>query len=176
MPRCVLVLWVFLACPATLHAGSSSSERAGDILAVALPLTAFGMTFYEKDREGRLQFAKSIGVSALATLTLKEAVDKRRPDGDCCDAFPSGHTSTAFVSAAFMHRRYGLKRAIPAYIVGTYVGYTRVDADRHSTEDVIAGAAIGFLSSWFLTRRYENTQIVPIVQSGFYGLQVRGRF
>lgn len=176
MERCALILWVFIGCPAAVLAETSSSERAGDILAVALPLTALGMTFYEEDREGRFQFARSIGVSALATLTLKEVVDKRRPDGDCCDAFPSGHTSTSFASAAFMHRRYGLKRAIPAYLIGTYVGYTRVDADRHATEDVIAGAAIGFLSSWFLTRRYENTQIAPIVQRGFYGVQVSGRF
>jgi len=176
VPRCALILWVFTGCPAAVLAETSSSERAGDVLAVALPLTALGMTFYEEDREGRFQFAKSIGVNTLATLALKEAVDKRRPDGDCCDAFPSGHTSTAFVSAAFMHRRYGLKRAIPAYVVATYVGYTRVSSDRHSAEDVIAGVAIGVLSSWFLTSRYESMQIAPIVQRGFYGLQVSGRF
>ena len=143
---------------------------------MALPLAALGMTFYDKDREGRFQFAKSFGLSTLATVALKETVDKTRPDGECCDAFPSGHASTAFVGAAFIHRRYGLKRAIPAYVAAAYVGYTRVDADRHSSEDVIAGAAIGFLSSWFLTSRYENTQVTPIVQRGYYGLQVSGRF
>lgn len=173
MPRIVLILCVLLAHPIVSIA---DSERAGDVLAVALPLAALGLTFHHEDRPGRWQFARSIGVSALSTVALKQAVDKERPDGDCCDAFPSGHTSTAFVSAAFMHRRYGLKVAVPAYIAATYVGYSRVDADRHGTEDVLAGAAIGFLSSWFLTSRLETTQVTPIVQRGFYGLQVSGRF
>jgi len=176
VPKSALILWVLLGYPSAVLAETSSSERAGDVLAVALPFAALGMTFYEKDRGGRVQFAQSIGLNTLVTLALKESVDKKRPDGDCCDAFPSGHASTAFVSAAFMHRRYGLKRAIPAYLVATYVGYTRVDSDRHSTEDVIAGATIGFLSSWFLTRRYERAQVTPIVRRGFYGLHVSGRF
>ena len=108
--------------------------------------------------------------------TLKETVDKERPNGDCCDAFPSGHTSTAFVSAAFMHHRYGVRIAIPAYVVATWVGYARVDDDKHFAEDVVAGAAIGYLSGRFLTTRYENTEIAPIVQKDFYGLQVNARF
>ena len=173
MSRWVLILSVTIGHPV---ASLADSERAGDVLAVAFPLAALGMTFHHEDRQGRWQFARSIGVSGLATVALKQAVDKERPDGDCCDAFPSGHTSTAFVSAAFMHRRYGLKVAVPAYIVATYVGYTRVDADRHAAEDVVAGAAIGFLSSWFLTSRFGDTRVVPVVQRGFYGLQVSGRF
>lgn len=171
-----IILCALIGCPAAGLAERSDTERAGDVLAVALPLAALGMTFYDKDPAGRLQFAKSMGVSALATLALKEAVDKKRPDGDCCDAFPSGHTSTAFVSAAFMHRRYGFTRAIPAYLLATYVGYTRVDADRHATEDVLAGAVVGILSSWFLTTRYSNAQIAPVVRRGYYGLRVSGRF
>ena len=108
--------------------------------------------------------------------TLKETVDKERPNGNCCDAFPSGHTSTAFVSAAFMHHRYGFRVAIPAYVVATWVGYARVDDDKHFAEDVVAGAAIGFLSSRFLTTRYRNANIAPIVRTGYYGLQVNGSF
>ena len=171
-----VALWMLLACPIAVLADSSRTEDAGEILAIALPIGALGLTWYEKDREGRIQFIKSFGANVLATLALKEVVDKERPDMNCCDSFPSGHTSAAFVSAVFMHRRYGFKRAIPAYVVATYVGYTRVESDRHFGEDVIAGAAIGFLSSWFLTSRFEKTQVTPIVQREFYGLQLTGRF
>ena len=176
MRECAIILCMLIGCPSTGFAERSDSEKAGDVLAVALPLAALGMTFYDKDPEGRWQLAKSIGVNTLATLALKGTVDKERPDGECCDAFPSGHTSSAFVSAAFIHRRYGPIRAVPAYVLATYVGYTRVDADRHATEDVLAGAAIGFLSAWFLTSRHGNAQIAPIVQRGYYGVQVNGRF
>ena len=147
-----------------------------DAFLATLPLAALGMTFINKDREGLIQFSKSIGLNTLAVVALKDTVDKERPNGNCCDAFPSGHTSTAFVSAAFMHHRYGFRIAIPAYVVATFVGYARVEANKHFAEDVIAGAAIGFLSSRFLTTRYRSAQIVPVVRTGYYGLQVNGSF
>lgn len=147
-----------------------------DAFLATLPLAALGMTFINKDREGLIQFSKSIGLNTLAVAALKDTVNKERPNGNCCDAFPSGHTSTAFVSAAFMHHRYGFRIAIPAYVVATFVGYARVEADKHFAEDVIAGAAIGFLSSRFLTTRYRSAQIVPVVRTGYYGLQVNGSF
>ena len=147
-----------------------------DAFLATLPLAALGMTFINKDREGRVQFSKSIGLNTLAVAALKDTVNKERPNGNCCDAFPSGHTSTAFVSAAFMHHRYGFRIAIPAYVVATFVGYARVEANKHFAEDVIAGAAIGFLSSRFLTTRYRSAQIVPVVRTGYYGLQVNGSF
>ena len=147
-----------------------------DSLLAVLPLVALGMTFANEDGEGRIQLAKSIGFNTLVVTTLKETVDKERPNGNCCDAFPSGHTSTAFVSAAFMHHRYGFRIAIPAYVVATFVGYARVESDKHFAEDVVAGAAIGFLSSRFLTTRYRSAQIVPVVRTGYYGLQVNGSF
>ena len=147
-----------------------------DSLLAVLPLAALGMTFANEDGEGRIQLAKSIGLNTLVVTTLKGTVDKERPNGNCCDAFPSGHTSTAFVSAAFMHHRYGFRIAIPAYVVATFVGYARVEANKHFAEDVIAGAAIGFLSSRLLTTRYRSAQIVPVVRTGYYGLQVNGSF
>ena len=159
-----------------VHAETSRDWWVDDVLLGTLPLTALWMTFSNDDREGRFQVAKSIGLNTLVVATLKKTVDKERPNGNCCDAFPSGHTATAFVSTAFIHRRYGFRAALPAYVVATFVGYARVDADKHFTEDVVAGAAIGFLSSWVLTSRYENTQIVPIMQKNLYGLQVSGRF
>jgi len=69
-------------------------------------------------------------------------VDKKRPTGSN-QSFPSGHTSAVFQGAAFIHKRYGLKQAAAAYIGATFVGYSRVESDKHFTEDVIAGAALG---------------------------------
>ena len=173
MFRYTFILCALIGNSLTVHA---RDWWVDDALLGALPLTAVWMTFSNEDREGRFQLAKSVGFNTLAVVALKKTVDKERPNGYCCDAFPSGHTSTAFVSAGFIHRRYGLRAALPAYVVATSVGYARVDDDKHSPEDVVAGAAIGFLSSWVLTSRYENTQIAPIMQKNFFGLQVSGRF
>ena len=69
------------------------------------------------------------------------------------DAFPSGHASSAFQGAAFIQRRYGIKQAWPAYVLATYTGWTRVDADKHDTTDVLAGAALGIASSFVFAKR-----------------------
>ena len=176
MFRYAFILFALIGNSLTVHAESSRDWWVDDSLLAVLPLAALGMTFANEDGEGRIQLAKSIGLNTLVVTTLKGTVDKERPNGNCCDAFPSGHTSTAFVSAAFMHHRYGFRIAIPAYVVATFVGYARVEANKHFAEDVIAGAAIGFLSSRLLTTRYRSAQIVPVVRTGYYGLQVNGSF
>ena len=175
MFRHILILCVLIGNSLTVHA-EPMFFRAGldDVLLAALPLTALWMS--KEDREGQIQFFKSVGLNTLVVSALKESVDKERPNRKCCDSFPSGHTSTAFVSASFMHHRYGLRVALPAYVMATYVGYVRIDDEKHFAEDVVAGAAIGYLSGRFLTTRYENTEIAPIVQKDFYGLQVNARF
>ena len=38
--------------------------------------------------------------------------------------------------------------------------------------DVVAGAAIGSLSSWFFTDRYEAVKVQPMVNNGSYGVTV----
>lgn len=138
----------------------SDIETAGDIVAVTIPAIAYGSTFYMDDPEGRQQFYKSFATNAVTTLALKKAIDKERPDHSDNDSFPSGHTSVAFQGASFIHKRYGLEYSIPAYIGATFVGYSRVDADKHDTSDVLAGAALGVASSMFLTKSYYDDDLI----------------
>jgi membrane-associated phospholipid phosphatase len=106
---------------------------------------------------------------------LKGVVDKNRPDGSGDDAFPSGHASTAFQSAAFLHRRYGMRTAWPAYALATFVGWSRIDADKHDSSDVLAGAAIGIASSVWLTERY-NIATTAYAEDGFVGVRFSRQF
>ena len=46
-----------------------------------------------------------------------------------------------------MHHRYGLKYGAPAYLVASYVGYSRVKNTKHWKTDVIAGAALAVAAS-----------------------------
>ena len=148
------------ALAATPAYAKSDIETAGDIIAVTIPAIAYGSTYYMDDPEGRQQFYKSFATNAVATYGLKKAIDKDRPDHSDDDSFPSGHTSIAFQGASFIHKRYGLEYSIPAYVGATFVGYSRIEADKHHTSDVLAGAALGVASSMFLTKSYHNDELV----------------
>ena len=154
------------------NAGKSHTEKTGDILATVIPVTALGTTFYLNDTEGRNQFYKSFFTNLGVTYGLKKLTDKKRPDGSDNDSFPSLHTSTAFQGAEFIRKRYHWKYALPMYMGAIFVGYSRIDADKHYTEDVMAGAAIGFVISYCFTTQFKGISIIPTADKGKYGLLI----
>lgn len=158
----------------------SNLEKSGDIMHLLLPATALGMSLVIEDNEnkyqGSWQLIKSGVVSRVAVEGLKFAVDKDRPDGSGDDSFPSGHTADSFASATFIQQRYGWKWGIPAYIGAAFVGYSRVQSDKHYVEDVLAGAAIGIISGLYFTEPYSGITISPTANSGHYGLNFSGTF
>jgi membrane-associated phospholipid phosphatase len=149
--------------------GKDAIESAGDALTLALPATAVGLALGYGDNEGLLQFGKSGALTLGVTYGLKSVVREERPDGDS-RSFPSGHTSVSFASAEFLRKRYGWPYGIPAYAAATFVGYSRVEADRHYTHDVIAGAALGILSSYLFTTPYEGWNVQIEADAGYCGI------
>ena len=57
----------------------------------------------------------------IIVLTIKTAVNERRPDGSETNSFPSGHTATAFTGAEIVRHEYGLGYGIAAYTIVTGV-------------------------------------------------------
>jgi membrane-associated phospholipid phosphatase len=161
--------------PSSQAASKDKIEKSGDIVQLLIPAIAYGTTFYLDDSEGRGQFYKSFLTNLGVTYGLKYAIDKKRPDGGS-HSFPSGHTSAAFPGAAFIHQRYGWKYAIPAYLGAAFVGYSRVESDNHYPEDVLAGAAIGAISSFYFTTPYKGITIAPVADRGYYGLTLKADF
>ena len=155
------------------RAARADSETAGDVFAVALPAAAYGLTFLHHDQEARPQFYKSFGVALGSTLVLKETVHKDRPDGSGDDSFPSGHSAMAFQGAAFIQRRYGIKQAWPAYVLASYTGWTRVDADKHDSTDVLAGAALGVASSFIFAKR-RDVAVSAFYDGTGFGIRIAG--
>mgnify|MGYP002207557540 FL=1 len=155
----------------------SSLEKSGDIMHLLLPAAALGATLViEDDYEGSWQLIKTGVVSRVAVEGLKYAVDKDRPDDSDDDSFPSGHTADSFAAATFIQQRYGWEWGIPAYIGATFVGYSRVESDKHYVEDVLAGAAIGIISGLYFTEPYSGITISPTAKSGHYGINFSGTF
>lgn len=133
-------------------------QESGDILQIALPCTAIAMTIYYKDGTGALQFIESFGLTVGVTYFLKYSINEERPNGGNY-SFPSGHTSASFAAAEFILERYGWKYGVPAFVVASYVGYTRIESHQHHMHDVVAGAAIGILSSYIFTKPFKGWQI-----------------
>lgn len=149
-----------------------SVETVGDTLLVLIPSSAYAATFFKDDNEGRSQFYKSFFTNIGVTFALKYTINKPRPDDNGDYAFPSGHTSTSFQSATFIHRRYGWEYGIPAFIGAGFVGWSRIESKQHDWADVTAGAALGILCGYYFTQPFERIIISPLVENGSYGLNL----
>ena len=150
--------------PTVVFAGNDV-ESVGDVLAVVLPVGAFSTSWLHNDWSGGVQYASALTTTVGVTVILKESVTKTRPNGDP-HSFPSGHTSTAFSTAAFLQNRYGWHYGVPGYAIATFVAWSRVDSDNHYWEDVVAGATIGAVSSFYFTTRFgekaqTNIKLMP---------------
>jgi membrane-associated phospholipid phosphatase len=158
-------------------AASNGVETSGDVLLGLIPAVAFGSTFYMKDCDGRMQFIKGFLANQAVTQGLKYTIHKDRPDDSDDHSFPSGHTSTTFQAAAFIHERYGWKYSIPAYLGAAFAGYSRVDADKHYVEDVLAGAVIGTISSFYFTEPLlPGVTVAPVASRDYLGITLTARF
>ena len=123
------------------------AERLGDALQLVLPASAYSMTWIARDGRGAAQYSIQLGAGLATTYGLKHAVTKRTPTAADFDSFPSAHTQAAFSGASFIHRRFGPRWGVPAYGVAAYTGLSRVKADRHYLDDVIAGMSIALMAA-----------------------------
>ena len=82
--------------------------------------------------------------------SLKKLTHEHRPAPYIGNhSFPSGHTSSSFAGAEFMHME--LKNSLPALSFAGYIGATataiiRLMKNRHWLGDVVAGAVVGIAS------------------------------
>jgi len=170
----VLAAALVAALAAPNPAASDSVERAGDVLQIALPATAYGLTIAFDDFVGARQFTRTFLTTMSATVALKYAVGAERPDGGG-QSFPSGHTAAAFAGAAFIQHRYGLRLGIPAYGAAAFVAWSRIDAGRHHVRDVVAGASLAMLSAFLLSSPLpDGIVIAPGVANVTFGVVLLG--
>lgn len=156
----ILIILLLLLTTQSVKAESEALEDAGDIGQIALPAAAIIATILHEDKEGGWEFAKAYGATLATVYLLKVSINRPRPSGGDW-SFPSGHTASAAVGAAYLQRRYGWEYGIPAYLVTGLVAYSRVEAEAHYASDVIAGAAIGIIYNFIFTDRYHAVQVAP---------------
>lgn len=161
----ICFFFIFLLFPTESSSQLFSSEdsfieKSGDGVVLLLPVSAAATTLIIDDYKGTWQLAKSLALNLAVTGAAKVLINKDRPLQGGGHAFPSGHTSVAFQSASFFHRRYGFKYSIPAYVLAGYAGFSRIHATRHDGWDVLAGAVVGIGSTWFFTTPMEKEKMV----------------
>jgi membrane-associated phospholipid phosphatase len=128
-----------------------------------------------------------------ATLVLKEASGRGRPivtahKGDFrpfgfrsdYDGLPSMHTASSFAVASVLARTSeSLPVAVASYCAAAFVGFSRMNQDKHWASDVLLGAAIGELAGRVVTgqhARKSSYAFVPTVTVAGGGLALTGRF
>lgn len=135
---------------------SNTTEKIGDVALIVLPVATISTTLIIGDKKGPWQFTKGLLLTEAVTYGLKWSINKPRPDLSNNNSFPSGHTSTTFHSAGFIHRRYGFKYSIPAYLLAGFTAASRIEADKHDILDILAGAVIGLGSNLIFTTEYQR--------------------
>ena len=107
--------------------------------------------------KGRHNFRDRTIIYVAANLMMSATVESiksiskvPRPEGFGKNAFPSGHTATAFVGAEFLRQEY--KDVSPwfgaaGYALAATTGVLRMYNNMHWFRDVMAGAGIGILST-----------------------------
>lgn len=154
--RGLLVLFTIL-CITNTARSQNVVQRSGDFGAILLPLSASILSLH-KTPEALKQLAQSAALNYYTTVTLKYWVNKERPNGGRF-SFPSGHTSSSFMAATFLMDQYGWKVGLPSYVLASYVGYTRIHAHKHDIWDVMAGAALGTVSSLLFSEQIKKRKI-----------------
>lgn len=119
-------------------------------LAVMLGMKVGGIK--SRNSWGQLLVADALSGAIMATLvnSAKYTIKRRRPDGTSRNSFPSGHSATAFMTAAFLSKEYGHISpwiTVGSYTCATVTGIARVCNNRHWMSDIFAGAGIGILST-----------------------------
>jgi membrane-associated phospholipid phosphatase len=156
----VLAIAFAVASPA---ATAKTTETLGTGFAIALPVVAAGITVWKDDWVGTEQLAISTLLTVGTVYGLKHLVRECRPFAVPCahgssnwDSFPSEHSALAFAPAEFLRERYGWRYGLPAYAAAGFVGWSRVDAQKHHWYDVAASFGISLLFNELITTRYHK--------------------
>ena len=148
----------------------------------------------EKMERTALLAAESFLVTSLFAGVLKVSVRRTRPfdgvsantfDGSFTDnnAFPSGHTATAFAVATVVANEYEEVPMIApiCYGIAAMTGLSRINDQKHWAADVFFGAALGYFTSKTILRLHSNKKghhftIYPRTDSRGGGLVLSTRF
>ncbi len=148
-------------------------------------LNAIGIKGRNNFKDRTIIYLLSTAITGVTVQSLKAITKVQRPDGFGTNAFPSGHTATAFAAAEFLRMEY--KDVSPwygviGYLTATTTWILRMYNNRHWFRDILPGAGFGIVSTkvayWiypaikkkFFKDKPMNTMILPYYQKGGGGI------
>ena len=139
----------------------------GDYMQIVLPVTGLGLSIDDGTYNNILY---AYGSTLALTYVIKLSLNSTRPHGGGL-SFPSGHTASAFVGAYYIQKKVGGWYGALGYSVAAYTGWSRIEAGKHYYSDIIAGAALAYLTCWFFDS--SKVKVSPIIQlDGQYALNI----
>lgn len=150
---------------------STFASESGNILflaaGVGLPLLSDG----HDGQNHALRALDALGTSVLLSEGLKVLVREKRPDSNAHDSFPSGHATAAF-AVATVEGSLHPKQAPLWYLGAALISASRVRLHRHTTGDVLAGAALGFGTARLELSQPRGLILSPFITEGGAGIQM----
>ena len=158
----------------------------GQLVPNALYIGWMGFKGYAGDPEGyrrAVGMFKATAYSTSVTTLLKYTVREPRPiDSSWKNSFPSGHTTSAFAFSGYVMAEHEYWIGVPALLISTFIGYSRINDNMHWLHDVTAGATIGWAYGWGISKLQkkkagpETVFIAPILDSKTAGLSLYKEF
>jgi len=152
-------------------------------LGLAYLLPAFGLKPKNDIWNRTVLTAKSIVITLGITYSLKNGINRERPSG-IDHAFPSGHTTFAFMGAEILHQEYKDTKPWVSYLgygLASQVAIFRVLNNQHWLGDVLAAGAVGIAGTklayfthkfkwgrWFKFKNNNITLIPDFYNQGLY--------
>ncbi len=131
----------------------------------------------DEAQEFGLMGFEALTLAGLQTEILKLSVRRLRPDSTDRAAFPSGHTSASFALATVAASRWGWKVGVPACMLASFVGFTRMENGSHYLSDVVFGAGLGIVSGRAVFKQRQSSHpdrytFAPFIAPGGGGVTV----
>ena len=175
----------------TFHVIEFPGLTSASIMIVAGTGVSYLITKNKRFEKATILLTGAHLINGLVTHEIKLSFQRHRPNtGDpyntfdwrggpkVNDSFVSGHASDAFATATVFAICFGNKKWVPvvAYSAASLIGLSRIYRDQHWTSDVLAGAAVGFLSAHAMNKLYtigeKRFSFFPQVDNKYFGASV----
>lgn len=164
-----------------------------------MTIGVYGYYFFGNDKqafEKGFILTETLLIAQGITFGTKYTFNKQRPDETNYLSFPSGHTTHAFTIGTWLSMDFyrsdrfykNIYVASLPILYSAYIGWTRIDAKKHSVTDVLGGAAIGTATSYLMYKYHfdnkgkyrfnSNAVVLPNLDpiNGTYGINLRMPF
>lgn len=138
------------------HIGNLAGQMYPNLFYIFGMLLHGGLSENKKSYNRASHMFKTTLYSSALTTMLKYTAREPRPSGNNKDAFPSGHTTTAFAFASVIGTEHDWPYGLAAYTMATFVAVSRMNDNQHLLHQVVGGATIGL--SYGLSLYYRSLQ------------------